>query len=272
MTAALTRMPVEQARRINDQEAAVMFGRVEAVRQIEDRAVAGPGGPIRVRVYRPDGGRRGRPLVYFHGGGWVVGGLDSHDGVARHLCHFGGCAVVAVDYRLAPEHRFPAAFEDAWAVTEWAAGEHAESLFVGGDSAGGTLAAAVAQKARERGPTIGFQLLVYPVLECSAISRSPEYSHWVDQYLRDPSDATRVEASPLRERDLHGLPPALVLSCQGDPLLAQAVEYTQRLRRSGVQVEHVVYPGLIHGAYRMPGVLPAARAMLDASAQALRSA
>ena len=245
-----------------------MFGPVQAVDSVEDMEVAG----IRVRKYE-SGTRAARPtLVFFHGGGWVVGSLASHDGVARHLCHFGECLVVSVDYRLAPEHRFPAAVEDALAVTEWAAATRPGRLFVGGDSAGGNLAAVVALKARERGLQIAFQMLVYPVLECAATQRSADYSYWVDQYLSQSSDALLVDASPLRARDLRDLPPTLLLSCEGDPLLPQAVEYAQRLRDAEVRVEHIVYPGLMHGAYRMPGVLPTARAMLDASADALRTA
>ena len=160
-------MAVDEARKLNDRDAPLMFGPVEDVFAVENRAIPGPGGDIGIRIYRPDA-EAGRPmLVYFHGGGWVVGSLESHDGVARFLCKFGRCLVASVDYRLGPEHRFPAAVEDAWAATTWAA-EHAGEiggdsgrLAVGGDSAGGNLAAVVARWARERGRRIGLELLVY---------------------------------------------------------------------------------------------------------------
>ncbi len=255
-----------EARRIYEREASVMFGPVQAVHRVEERAIDA----VPVRVYTP-GADASRPtLVYFHGGGWVVGSLDSHDGVARHLCHFGNCVVISAAYRLAPEHRFPAAVEDAWTVTEWATSRH-DRVFVGGDSAGGNLAAIVAQKARDSGRGVDFQLLVYPVVDCAATMRSAAYSYWVDQYV-DRFDATRGDASPLRATDFRELPPALILSCEGDPLVPQAEEYTRRLGDAGVKVRHQVFTGLIHGAYRMPGVIPGARAMLEVSAAALLTA
>jgi acetyl esterase/lipase len=269
-------MAVDAARKVNDREATLMFGPVEDVFEVETRTIPGPGGDIGIRIYRPDA-EAGRPmLVYFHGGGWVVGSLESHDGVARFLCKFGRCLVASVDYRLGPEHRFPAAVEDAWAATTWAA-EHAGEiggdsgrLAVGGDSAGGNLAAVVARWARDRGRRIGLELLVYPVLDCALeADASDEYGYWVRSYLRAESDAADPDASPLQAADLRGVAPALILSCAADPLLEQAEAYERRLREAGVIAEHVVYPDLIHGAYRMPGVLDGARRMLEDSAEAL---
>ena len=268
----LADLPVAEARRVNDREAIVMFGEVQPVHRVEERTIDGPSQPIRVRIYHPSAKETRPTLVYFHGGGWVVGSLDSHDGVARHLCRFGRCTVVAVDYRLAPEERFPAAVEDAWAATEWAAGMARGRLFIGGDSAGGNLAAVVALDARRRGIELGFQMLVYPVLDCASTAESSDYTYWVDQYLGDRQQATRVDASPLRATDLSTLPPTLVLSCDNDPLRAQADELTRRLREIRVPIDHIVYSGLLHGAYRMPGVLPEARKMLDDSAAALLAA
>jgi acetyl esterase len=271
-------MPEDVARKINDREAAIMFGPVERVFDVEERDIAGAGGDFRVRIYRPDGGVRLPVLVYFHGGGWVVGGLDSHDGVTRHLCAHGRCMVVAVDYRLAPEHRFPAALEDAWAATVFVHEHLAElggdpaRLAVGGDSAGGTLAAVVAMRARDARVPLKLQLLVYPVLDCSGIAAGTgddAYGWWVQRYLREASDGLSPDASPLLAADLRGLAPALILSCQEDILRHEAAAYERRLRDAGVAVDHVEYSGLIHGAYRMPAVLDDAREMLDDSAAAL---
>jgi acetyl esterase len=269
-------MPVDEAREVNDRDAPLMFGPVEDVFAVENRAIPGPGGDIAIRIYRPDG-EAGRPiLVYFHGGGWVVGSIESHDGVARFLCKFGRCLVVSVDYRLGPEHRFPAAVEDARAATAWAA-EHASEiggdsrrLAVGGDSAGGNLAAVVARWARDRSVPVSLELLVYPVLDCALEAEaSDDYGYWVRNYLRVESDAADPDASPIRAADLRGVAPALILSCGPDPLRKQAVVYERRLREAGVPTEHVVYAELIHGAYRMPGVLDGARRMLEESAAAL---
>ena len=269
-------MEVNAARRLNDSDAPHMFGPVETVFAVEEREIPGPDGAIPVRIYRPDAATGHPTLVYFHGGGWVVGSLDSHDGVARFLSSRGRCVVMSVDYRLAPEHRYPAAVEDAWASTIWAA-EHAgeiggaqQRLGVGGDSAGGNLAAVVARWARERGMRIGLQLLVYPVLDCALrTDASAEYGYWVRSYLRSDADAAELDASPLRAGEFSGLAPAVIQSCATDPLREQAEEYTRRLRDAGVAAEHIVYPELIHGAYRMPGVLDGARRMLDDSAAAM---
>ena len=258
-------MPVDEARKIYDREAQTIFGPVEPVASVEDRDVRRDEGGIRVRIYRP-AGTAAQTLVYFHGGGWVVGSIDSHDGVARHLCRFGRCVVISVDYRRAPEHRFPSAVEDAWTVTRWAA--RSAPLVVGGDSAGGNLAAAVALRARDRGVPLALQLLVYPALDCVAPGHG-EYGYWVRQYLRRPEDANEADASPLQATDLGGVAPALLLSCELDILRAQAEDYARRLREASVKATHVVYPGLMHGAFRMPAVLTGARRMLDDAAGAL---
>jgi acetyl esterase len=269
---------LDVARNINDSEAAVMFGPVEHVFAVEERVIAGPGGELRLRIYRPDGGVGLPVVVYFHGGGWVVGGLDSHDGVTRHLCVHGGCMVVAVDYRLAPEHRFPAALEDAWAATVFVyehlavLGGDSARLAVGGDSAGGNLAAVVAMRARDAHLTLKLQLLVYPVLDCAGPAAGTDdeaYGWWVQQYLRDASDGLNPDASPLRAANLRGLAPAVILSCEEDVLRHEAAAYERRLRDAGVAVEHHRYSGLMHGAYRMPAVLDDARQMLGDSAAAL---
>jgi acetyl esterase len=273
----LPEMPVDAARQVNDREASVMFGQVEPVFAVEERNVAGRGGDIRVRLYRPDAEVGVPMLIYFHGGGWVVGSLDSHDGVARFLAKFGRCLVISVAYRLAPEHKFPAAVEDAWEATRWARqnaagiGADADRLAVGGDSSGGNLAAVVARWARDRGLPLKLQLLVYPALDCSmrAQEGAGEFGYWVSQYLGAGTDAAGADVSPLLAQDLRGVAPAVILSCGLDPLHKQAEAYARRLHEAGVPAEQVLYPGLVHGAYRMPAVLTDARKMLDDSAAAL---
>jgi len=271
----LPRLPVDEAREVNDREAGAMFGPVESAANIDERVIPGPAGDINIRTYRPDSDGGLPVLVYFHGGGWVVGSLDSHDGVTRFLAAHGRCVVVSVDYRLAPEHRFPAALEDAWAATRWVhehAGEiggDARRLAVGGDSSGGNLAAVVALRARDGGLPLDLQVLVYPVVDCVV---APDVAYWVSQYLGTDADAVNPEASPLRAANLHGVASALVLSCGLDPLMEQGEAYVRRLGEAGVRARHICYPGLIHGAYRMPGVLPGARRMLEDTASALISA
>jgi acetyl esterase len=272
---SLTSLPIDIAREVNDREAAAMFGPVESVAHINERGIPGPAGEIRVRTYRPDSDVALPVLVYFHGGGWVVGSLDSHDGVSRFLAAHGRCVVVSVDYRRAPEHRFPAALADAWAATRWVRehsgeiGGDAVRLAVGGDSSGGNLAAVVALRARDYGLPLELQVLVYPVLDCVG---APDVAYWVGQYLGADADAMNPEASPLRAADLRGVASALVLSCGLDPLMEQGEAYVRRLGEAGVRAQHIIYPDLIHGAYRMPGVLPAARRMLEDTASALVNA
>jgi len=267
-------MPVEEARKMNDREAAVMFGPVEPVFTVEETEIVDG---LRARIYRPGPDANLPILVYFHGGGWVVGSLDSHDGVARFLCRFAPCIVISVAYRLAPEHAFPAALEDAWLSTTWAvrcavdAGWDANRLAVGGDSSGGNLAAVVARQARDRDLPLQLQLLIYPALDLSAPARgaSDEYRYWVEKYLGPNVDSSQPDVSPLRAADLRGVAPAVIFSCGLDPLRDQADAYVQRLQEDGVAAVHHVFEGLIHGAFRMPAVLEGARDMLVTSAAAL---
>jgi acetyl esterase len=285
---ALDEVPVEESRRMGDATAADLFGPFEAV-PFHDRVVPGPAGPIPVRVYTPDGLADAPLLVYFHGGGWVVGSVETAHGVCSTLARLGGCVVVSVDYRLAPEHRFPAALEDAWAVTAWAA-EHADeiggrpgALAVGGDSAGGTLAAVCALRARDAGIPLGLQLLVYPV--CDADLGTPSYVElaegygltgkamaWFwDQYLPE-GDRFDPDASPLRAADVRGVAPALVITAGYDVLRDEGEAYAAKLRDAGVPVTLTRYEGLIHGFFRMPSVIEKANDALAEAAGALRSA
>jgi acetyl esterase len=278
----------EEARRSTEVTAAELFGPTDPVGAVVDRVLPGP---LRVRIYEPLGNGDERPaLVYFHGGGWVVGSLDTHDGVCRALCARTPCVVVSVDYRLAPEHRFPAAVEDAWAATAWVA-EHARSLradparvAVGGDSAGGTLAAVVALRARDRGLRLALQLLVYPVTDrdldrpsylahAEGYGLTREAMRWFwNHYLGPDGDPTHPEATPLRAADLRGVAPAHVITVELDPLRDEGEAYAERLREAGVAVSAVRADGLIHGCFRMPGTLPRANELLDSAAAALRAA
>src|SRR5262249_5257951 len=209
-------------------------------------------------------------LMYFHGGGWVIGDLDTCEGICRSLANGAGCIVVAVDYRLAPEHRYPAAAEDCYAATAWAA-EHARELggdsrriAVGGDSAGGTLTTVVALMARDRGgPPLGHQLMVYPVTEHSYETASYRdfadgyllnlelMTYFWNQYLGGASDGLDRYASPLRAPDLRGLPPALVITAEFDPLRDEGEAYAARLREAGVPVTLSRYDGVFHAFFSM---------------------
>jgi acetyl esterase len=258
-----------------------LAGPPDRVASVEDRTIDGG---LRVRVYRPDAGATRPALVYFHGGGWVMGSRDVVDAPCRRLANLAGCVVVSVDYRLAPEHRFPTPVEDCFTATKHLAenagafGADPQRVAVGGDSAGGNLAAAVALMARDRGlPPIAFQLLVYPATDCSldtpsyrdhgeayALTRAAMAYYW-DQYLAGPDDRLNPYACPLRARDLRGLPPALVITAEFDPLRDEGEAYAERLRAVGVAAVAHRYDGMIHGFAHMA-------AHLDQGAQALRDA
>ncbi len=266
-------------------------GALPPLASVEDRAIPGPAGPLRVRVYAPEGSGPRPGLVFFHGGGFVLCSLDTHDGQCRSLAHASGCVVVSVDYRLAPEHRFPAAPEDCWAATKWVAEQAADfgidpaRLAVGGDSAGGNLAAVTALMARDRGgPALRFQLMIYPVTDCSFETGSYRDNaegyflttgmmRWFwEQYLVDPAQADEPYASPLRARDLAGLPPGLCITAEYDPLRDEGEAYAERLRKAGVEVATSRYAGVFHGFFGMGAMLdPAGRAVAEAGS-ALRAA
>jgi acetyl esterase len=271
-------VPVAEARRPFDEAAAVLFGPADPVPDVFDDDADG----VPVRVYRPRDGTRAA-LVYYHGGGWVLGGLESHDRLCRALAARSGATVVAVDYRLAPEHPYPAAVEDAWTATRWA-GVRFPRLAVGGDSAGGQLAAAVARRARDAGLPVALQVLVYPVTDHGADTPSSrectegpafttEQMRWFwDQYLPDPSRAADPDCSPLRAADLAGLAPALVLTAEYDPLRDEGEDYARRLDAAGVPVTLSRYDGLIHGFIRMPAVIDRAADAIDEVAAAVAAA
>jgi len=251
-----------------------------AVASVTDTTIAGS---IPARVYRPEGDDPRPTIVYFHGGGFVIGDLDTHEGVCRLLANDVGAVVVSVDYRLAPEHRFPAAVEDAEAAVRWVVehvaeyGDDAARIAVGGDSAGGNLAAVAAQLAHAAGIELAAQLLIYPAVDMlgdypSRIENAEGYfltlsdMHWFgEQYsglkYDDPAAAELdrdPRMSPLRAQSLAGLPPAVVATAEFDPLRDEGDAYAEALAAAGVKVEHQQFPSLIHGFYGLELLSPAA--------------
>jgi acetyl esterase len=262
-----------------------------ALARIEMQEVDGPEGAIPVRVYTPPGDGPKPGLVYFHGGGWVLCGLDTHDKTCRELSLGADCIVVSVDYRLAPEARFPAAPEDCYAATQWTAREahrlgiDPARIAVAGDSAGGNLAAVVSLMARDRkGPGIVHQLLIYPVTNHEFDTDSyhengkgyfltTDMMRWFwHHYLESPEDGANPLASPLRAADLAGLPPATVVTADYDPLRDEGRAYAERLEAAGVETRYTNYPGVFHGFFGMTGEIPRARVALDETCAALREA
>jgi acetyl esterase len=270
----------------------LVAGPLRPVHEVVDGALPGPAGPLPYRLYRPGPGGASMPvLVFFHGGGFVQGDLETHDAACRELAMEAGCAVISVDYRLAPEHPYPAAREDAVAAYRWVrahAGElgvDARRIAVGGDSAGGNLATLVCLEARRAGdPPPVFQLLVYPATD---LTRScPSHQTFAEGYLLDaatmdwflkhyltsPEDATDPRCSPLFEGELGGLPPAMVVTAGFDPLRDEGEAYAHELRKAGTQVELVCEEGLIHGFLNMGAIIRPAQAAVRRVAQSLRRA
>lgn len=253
------------------------------VARVVNRDMQGPGGSLGLRIYTPHGAGPFPLMVFFHGSGFVVCSLDTHDGMCRNLCAGSGCVVVSVDYRLAPEHKFPAAPEDCLAATRWAAANAAAlgadpgRIVVAGDSAGGNLAAVTALRIRdEGGPRLAGQLLLYPVTdhydantpsmsenaEGYGLTRAGMIWFW-NHYLSDPAQGADPHASPLRAADLRGLPPALVVTAEYDPLRDEGEYYAERLRQAGVPADLKRWEGMNHGFLFWPGVVDKAGAAMD---------
>jgi len=261
-----------------------------SVKKVVDRKIPGPDGEISIRLYYPDGDAPFATLVYFHGGGWVIGDLDTHHGFCHALAKTSGCLVVAVDYRLAPEHRYPAAVEDAYAATTWVA-ENSELIQVDpdrfavcGDSAGGHLAAVVSLMARDRkGPRIDLQILIYPITDCSFDTPSYEENRegymltrdlmkWFwNHFINIESEADDPFVSPLRAESFRDLPPALILTAEYDPLRDEGEAYAEKLQGAGVNATLTRYPGMIHAFIRMTAQLDKANVALGQVAGMLRS-
>jgi acetyl esterase len=288
----LESLPVAQARARMLSTRRILAG-PELPMEVQRIEIPGAGGPIPARLYAPDSAADVGPLlVYYHGGGFVIGELDTHDSDCRFLAHHAGLRVLSVGYRLAPEHRFPAGYDDAIAAFRYAA-DHADELgadpariAVGGDSAGGNLAAGVAQRgAREAASNGGavpvFQLLIYPWLDLSSKRRShqlfaegyylsvPELEWFADLYVENPDELRDPRCSPLLAHDLHGVAPAYVITAGFDPLRDEGEEYVARLRSVGVPVVLRRHPGLIHGFLNMLGTGRVARDALAEAAGAL---
>ena len=268
----------EEARKLAIESLKTAGGTPEPVRSIENLRIPGPDCEIPIRIYTPDAPAPRPALVYFHGGGWVVCDLDTHDVVCTAIAHRAGAVVIAVDYRLAPEHKFPAAVTDSYAATAWVAsnakrlGIDPKRISVGGDSAGGNLAAVVSLKSRdEDGPAIALQVMVYPATDLSSFD-TPSYqefgeSHYLTKsemewfrqhYLRSMEDARDPHASPLLALDLSELPPALIITAECDPLRDEGEAYAKRLANDGVPVKYTCYPGMIHPFFSLSGAIPQA--------------
>jgi acetyl esterase len=262
------------------------------VAEVRDMSCPGPHGPIKLRAYRPIGTKADEvlpALVYYHGGGWLLGDLDSHDVACRHYANAAKCRVVSVDYRMAPEYKFPAAVDDSAAATGWviaqadALGIDRKRVAVGGDSAGGNLAAVMALMARDGDlPSLVFQLLVYPVTDLGMTHESyrrvtegvpltAKTMDWfIDHYLHGPKDRADWRASPLRAADLSGVAPALVLTASYDPLCDEGVAYAERLEREGVHVVHLHFSDQLHGFVGQGRIIRAGTMALDMMAAALK--
>jgi acetyl esterase len=282
----------EEARKMTARRVA-QGGPIEPVAKVEDRTIPGPGGDIPIRIYTPQGPGPFGALLYFHGGGWVVGDINMTDVPCRMLTNASGCVIVSVDYRLAPEHKFPAGPEDCYVATQWvtdnsvALGVDPNRIAVGGTSAGATLAAAVALMARDRGgPHLAYQLLIYPattsVLNTASHHEFAKDSYYIlsradmewfwGHYLANPADHTNPYACPAHVKSLRGLPPALVITAEFDPLRDEGEAFARRLEEELVPTVLKRYVGVTHGFFGMPSVLDISKAAIAEVGAALRTA
>ena len=295
LLAAVDDVPIEEMTPQAMREAYAMLnatGSKAEMVSVTDRTVPGPGGDIPVRVYVPTTEPGPGPvLVYFHGGGWVIGDLETHDSTVRALASGSGATVVSVDYRLAPEHPFPAPLDDCLAAVRWVADHGAEidvdpaRLAVAGDSAGGNLAAAVALALRDTGPALRAQVLVYPVTDGTLGEPSMDENGdgyfltkatmaWFWDHYTGAGDRTDPLASPLHAPDeaLAGLAPALVITAEFDPLRDEGEAYASRLAAAGADVTTSRYDGMIHGFFSMGDFVPEGKAAIDEASEMLRAA
>jgi acetyl esterase len=289
---ALNTLDVAEARTVFAASRAIMQPAPPEIAESRDLTAPGPAGPIRLRLYRPLGSTEDEilpALVFFHGGGWVLGDLDSHDVACRNLANATPCCVISVDYRLAPEHKFPAAIADSAAATRWII-DNAASLAidpartaVGGDSAGGNIAAVLALMARDTYlPPLAYQLLIYPATDMAMQTPSSQrftagyplttasMAWFIDHYLRSQADITDWRASPLRAASLANTAPALVVTCAHDPLADEGRAYAQRLEAENVRVSHLHFADQVHGYLTWSKLVPAADTLIAHCATALR--
>ena len=291
---ALIEMPVDAAREMYRAMQPVVD---IPVGTIENTTIEGPGGGIALRIYTPEApdasdGEGTCPIVMmFHGGGWVIGDLDTADSQSRELCAGTGCIVISVDYRLAPEHRFPAAAQDCYAATCWAKdnassfGGDASRIAVAGDSAGGNLAAVVALMARDKsGPAIELQVLIYPVIDGVSFDTNSyrdnadgylltkESMLWFWDHYADQAERSNPYASPAHAEDLSGLPPALVMTAEFDPLRDEGEAYAAKLKAAGGAAECVRFDGMIHGFFAHGQTIPASRPGMEKACASIKAA
>jgi acetyl esterase len=287
----LYRLPLAEARETY-RDLSVPDEPPESVGSVTDRTISGPNGDIPIRLYRPTADGPRPALAFFHGGGWMLGGIETHDALCRALTNAADCVVVAVDYRLAPEHRFPDGLEDCYAATQWLA-DNAEAigatpgaLAVAGDSAGATLALGVSLLARDRGgPSIDYQVLAYPPADFGFetdsyeenaqgyfLTRKDMERFW-SGYVRSELDGDHPYAAPLQADRLDGVPPTFLLTCGFDPLRDDGRALAERLDAAGVPIRHVQYGDMIHGFLTMLAdpELDRARAAIDEIGDAVRS-
>ena len=281
--------PAEARESMRSRTAAL--GPFEEVPAVADHRVPVTGGEITVRVYKPAGMGPHPVLVFYHGGGWVIGDLYTHDGICRSIVNAAGCAVASVDYRLAPEFKYPVPVEDSYAGLLWVVanatrlGLDSARIAVGGDSAGGNLAAVMALLARDRrGPRLLLQILVYPVTNhdfgtasyrengTGFVLTTDDMRWFWRHYLSREEQGREMTASPIRAKSLADLPPALVITAGCDPLRDEGDAYAARLRDAGVAVTLTPYPGMVHGFLRMTRILDQSRVLLDEIAGALKKA
>lgn len=285
---SLSGATVEEARTMMDQAADLAGAEPVELGSVEEVTIDAEHAELPARVYAPEGAEDLPTVVFYHGGGFVIGNVDTHDNLCRLIADRADAVVISVEYRLAPEHPFPAAVKDAYAAARWASGnadEHGgdgSSLAVAGDSAGGTLSAVVSLMARDRGmPRIDAQCLLYPAtaymepMESRAQNaegyflESEDMMWFVDKYIEDGIDARHPYSMPLQVRSVEDVPPALVVTCEFDPLRDEGQAYADRLEDAGVAVERVHYDGMIHGFLNMEGLVDRAYDGVDAVASFL---